>query len=66
MVLWLKNLTVVAQVTVEAWVPSPAWCRGLRIQWCCSCGVGCRCDSDAILGPEISIAASAAPPAKSL
>ena len=31
------------------------WHRGLRVSSCCSCGVGCICSSDSILGPETSI-----------
>ena len=27
---WVKNLTVAAQVTAEAWVQSPAWYSGLK------------------------------------
>lgn len=27
---WVKNLTAVAQVTVEAWIPSLAWHNGLK------------------------------------
>ena len=27
---WIKNPTVMAQVTAEAWVWSPAWCSGLK------------------------------------
>jgi len=28
--LWVKNLTVVAQVTMEVWVRSLVWCSGLK------------------------------------
>ena len=28
------------------WVPSPVWHSGLRIQRCCTCGLGLNCDSD--------------------
>ena len=27
---WVKNLTVLAQVAMEVWVQSPAWCSGLK------------------------------------
>ena len=27
---WVKNPTAVALVTAEVWVPSPAWCTGLK------------------------------------
>ena len=37
-------------------VQSPAWHSGLRIQHFCSCGVGCNCSSDLILGPGIPYA----------
>ena len=30
MMQWVKNLTAAAQVTVEAWVQSPAWSSGLK------------------------------------
>lgn len=33
----------------------PPWCRGLRIQGCHSCGVGCSYVSDLIPSPEISL-----------
>ena len=42
---WVRNPTAVAQVSVEAWVRSPAWCNRFRI-WCChSCETGCNCGS---------------------
>ena len=44
---WVKNLTAAAQVTAEVWVLSPAWCSGLRIQHCHSCG------PNSIYGPEL-------------
>lgn len=34
-----NNLTTAAQVTAKAWVPSPAWRRGLRVRHCCSCSI---------------------------
>ena len=27
---WVKNQTVVAQVTVQVWVHSPAWCSAIK------------------------------------
>ena len=30
MVQWVKNWTAAARVTVEVWVPPPAWCSGLK------------------------------------
>ena len=30
MLQWVKNLPAAAWVTVEAWVPSPAWSSGLK------------------------------------
>ena len=30
MVQWVKHLPAVVQVAEEAWVPSPAWCNGLK------------------------------------
>ena len=41
--LWHSGLGIVsavAQVTAEAWVPSPAWHNGLSILQYLSCGVG--------------------------
>ena len=32
-------------VSVAAWVQPPAWCSGLRIQCCGSCGAGCSFSS---------------------
>ena len=40
MVLWVKNTTAAAQVTVEVQGISPARHSGLRIWPCPSCGVG--------------------------
>ena len=37
-------------VSVEVLVWSPAWCNGLRIQGCCSCGLGHNCSLDLIHG----------------
>ena len=38
-------------------VRSPAWHGGLRIWYCCSCGLGLNCSSDLILGPGTPYAA---------
>ena len=54
MVQRVKNLAA-AQFAMEAWVQSPAWHSGLRIQCCCSCGIGHSCDLDLIPGLGISI-----------
>ena len=43
---WVKDPTVVAQVSVEVQLGSLAWCSGLRIWFCC-------CGFDSILGPEL-------------
>ena len=42
-------------VSVALRVRSLAWCSGLRIWHCCSCDIGCRCDSHLIPGPGTSI-----------
>ena len=52
---WVKGLTVVAQVTVEVQVRSLAWCIGLRIWHCHSCGTGRSCSSNSIPGPGTSM-----------
>jgi len=46
---WVKNLTAVAQITVEGQVQPLAQHRGLKIQCCCSFGL------DSVPGPETSI-----------
>ena len=47
---WVKDLTPVAWVTMEVWVPSQAGCHGLRI-WCYhSCDEGFNCGSDSVPG----------------
>ena len=48
-------MTVVAQVTEEVLVRSPAQCSGLRIQHCGSCVTSHSCTSDSIPGPATSI-----------
>ena len=45
---WVKGLTAPVQVTVEAWVQSPAQGNGVRIWRCRSGGVGHSCSSDII------------------
>ena len=47
---WVKNLTAVAQPAVKAQVWSLAWCSGLSIWHCHTCGVGCSCSSESIPG----------------
>ena len=42
-------------VAVEAWIWSLAWCSGLRIWHCYSCGVGCSFTFASIPGPGTSI-----------
>ena len=39
MVQWVNDLTSVAQVARVAQLQSPAWCSGLRIWPCHSCGI---------------------------
>ena len=39
---WHSGL-MIQLVSVKVLVRSPAWLSGLRIQHCCSCGVGCSC-----------------------
>lgn len=52
-VYWVKNLTVAAQVTAEAWVGSLAWCSGLKDLASYSCIVGHYCSLDSIPSPGI-------------
>ena len=47
-------------VSVAVWFQSLAWCSGLKVQHCCSCGVVCSCSLDLIPSLGTSYAASAA------
>ena len=53
--LWHSGL-MIQLISVEAPVQSPAWHSELRIQHCCSCGVGCSSGLDLIpdLGTFVS------------
>ena len=55
MVQWVKNPAVLAQVTTEVQVCSPAWHSWLGIRHCHSCGIGCSCSSDSVSGLQTSI-----------
>ena len=50
-----SGLSEVTWVAAEAQVQSPAWCRRLRIQQCCSCDAGCNCRLDWFPGLATSI-----------
>ena len=52
--LWLSGL-LIQLVSVEMAVRSSALHSGLRIQHCCSCGVGCSSSLDSVPGQGTSI-----------
>ena len=60
MVQGVKNPTAAALIAAEAQVRSPAGHSGLKDQCCCSCGIGCKCGSDLILGSGTPHAGGAA------
>ena len=48
---WVKVLACLGSIASSIWAQG----SGLRMWHCCSCGVGCRGDSDSIPGPGTSI-----------
>ena len=52
--MWFNQINGVSAVAGK-WVQYEAWCSGLRIWCCCSCGVGYSSGLDLILGPGTSI-----------
>ena len=57
---YVKNLTLVAQVSVEVLGSTPSLHSGLRIWRCCSCSVGHSCSLDQSLTQGIPYAVGAA------
>ena len=57
---WVKNLTAVAQVTVEVWIRSPAQCSRLKDLACHRCGISCSYGLDSVPGPGISMCSDTA------
>ena len=53
--LWIRNITTVAQVAAEMWVQSQTWHRGLKEPALPICDIGHSCGSDLVPDPRISI-----------